>query len=92
MISAIILINILIKTEDKVEGYINSVIVWTLLCFTMTESLSVFRAISTVNLWLCWIGIDAVLLVLNLFIIFIQIKCIDKKLPTKKTKSTTSNS
>lgn len=67
MISAVILFNILIKTEDKVEGYINSVIVWTLLCFTMTESLSVFRAISAVNLWLCWIGIDAVLLVLNLF-------------------------
>lgn len=67
MISAVVLLLVLIKAEDKVERYISAIVVWTFLCFVFTELLSVFQIITTVNLWLCWIGIDIVLLFLNLF-------------------------
>lgn len=62
MIGAAILLFALIRIENTVERYINSVIVWTIFCYTITEILSVFHAVNTVSLWLCWGGIDVVLL------------------------------
>ncbi len=66
MISAVILLFLLMKTGDKVEKYVKAISVWMLFCFVITEALSVFQMISTLNLWICWIGFDVVLALLNI--------------------------
>lgn len=43
----------LIDIDDKVERYINAIVIWTLFIFATTEVLSVFKMITVVNLWLC---------------------------------------
>lgn len=66
MISAVILLFLLMKTGDKVEKYVKAISVWMLFCFVITEVLSAFRMITTLNLWLCWISFDIVLALLNI--------------------------
>lgn len=66
MISALFLLFCIIKMEDYVKRYIVAVNIWMLYCFTFTELLSVFSAVETINLWICWGMLDVVLLKINL--------------------------
>ncbi len=75
MISAMIFLVILMKAEDKVERYIKAVVVWTLFCYTITQILSMFYAICTLNLWICWITFDILLVVL----IFLKYKSSERQ-------------
>lgn len=64
MFTALLLLCLFIIQEDRMIRYIYAFSVWTLLCFSITECLSVFDAISTKNLWLCWLGVDIVLVII----------------------------
>lgn len=61
MLCAVILFYLLSRIEDKMERYINAVVMWTLYCFIVTEVLSLFHAVGVIPLWICWIGLDIVL-------------------------------
>lgn len=65
MISAFILLFSLLKIENKVERYIDAIVLWTLYCFSITEILSVIYGINTVNIWISWISFDVVLALFN---------------------------
>lgn len=65
MISAFFLSYCLMTSEERTEKYINAVVVWTLFVFVMTEILSLFRIITTLNLWICWLALDLLLLIVN---------------------------
>lgn len=65
MISSILLLNLLFKREDKLATYIYSVAIWMLVCFGMTEILSIVRLINFKTLWICWILVTAILILLN---------------------------
>ena len=65
MITVAILIFLLIKRQDKVERYIYTICIWTLLCYVITQVLSLFGAITTRKLWACWGMCVLALLVLN---------------------------
>ena len=66
MISSFLLLLLYIRKEDKTSRYIYAIAIWTLICFSMTEILSIFGAISTSNLRRCWLMLDILLLVLNI--------------------------
>lgn len=52
------------KFNDKMEAYIYSTLTWMLLCFSITEVLSLVHGIACFNLWLVWGTIDILLLLL----------------------------
>ena len=62
MLLAVILLYIINKEGNKVERYINAASIWMLYCFLTTEVLSAFKAISYLSLWMCWLVLDAGLL------------------------------
>ena len=64
MLIAFVLLYTLLANKETVERYIYAVIWWTLICYGMTEILSCFCAITTRNLWCCWLFLDIALLVL----------------------------
>lgn len=82
MISSVILIFLLLKQKDRVRQYIYAVAMWTLICFAMTEIMSVFKVISTRNLWIAWLSIDIILLLFAM-IKYKSVKLIDIKVGLK---------
>lgn len=60
-----------------------------LFCFVITEVLSIFQMITTLSLWICWIGFDIVLIFLIIIKYrkvgcrkigdLVQLKCINNK-------------
>lgn len=66
MIIAVILLFILLKIEDRIERYINVALIWTLICFGITEFLSALHAVSSAGLRICWVMVDAILIVCNI--------------------------
>lgn len=76
MLVAIIELFLLFRNmvSDKINRFIYAVSVWMALLFVSTEILSVFKGITTRNLWILWGVIDAALL----FAIITQ-KCIKKE-------------
>lgn len=68
MICAIVLLFLIFnsRVSVKVEAYIYAIITWTLFMFGITESLSVFHAITSGCLWAAWGILDAILLLICL--------------------------
>lgn len=62
MICAIVLLYLVLNIEDKLEKYITSVAIWMLMCFSMTEILSVFCIINIISLRVSWGLINIILL------------------------------
>ncbi len=62
MLCAVALLFVVNRADDKVERYINAAAIWMLYCFIVTELLSAFDIINIMSLWICWLGLDVVLL------------------------------
>ena len=65
MISTAVLLYLLIRRQDSVERYISVICIWTLLCYLITQVLSVFEEITTKKLWACWGLCACILLFFN---------------------------
>lgn len=65
MISSFLLLLFTIKVQDKIERYIYAIASWMLICFSMTEILSVFNAINKTSLIIAWLAVDVLLIAFN---------------------------
>ena len=67
MLIAFLLILLLFASNDTVERYTGTVVIWSTLCFALTELLSLFKCISSSYITISWICIDLVLVGVVIF-------------------------
>ena len=87
MLCAVILLFIIYhsRVAAKVEAYIYAIITWTFFMFCLTEVLSIFKALSTGPLWVCWGILDAVLFAVCLKGHMFKLKKVSVSVLWKKT-------
>lgn len=62
MICSLGLLVLLQKKKDIIERYIYAIVLWTTICYIITQGMSKFHAITTINLWIAWLIVDILLL------------------------------
>lgn len=67
MLIAFLLILLLFASNDTVERYTGTVVIWSTLCFALTELLSLLKCISSSYITISWIFIDWVLVGVVIF-------------------------